>query len=266
MADYVPPQDIINSLGGAFAAAEHNRRDPRRYGGYAGGAQDDMNRYRTMAGDVQNRPPPVVDKTRSNQTRGIMMGGLGMVEDRARGGWTPAQQLAHEQTRGAVYGLQSQAASIRGGAMARAAAARQAQQQTASVAAQGYQDQQALRAREMADAAGTFASGATTMRGQDLGVAGEDARLNMGQRGLNDQSSAFFENLGFDVGNQATNAQLGGTAQDNAAITQDIRAKQQQDAESLGTARTIAGAGVGAAMGGLQGWTASQNRPRYPYP
>ena len=77
-----------------------------------------------------------------------------------------------------------------------AAAARGATAGGARLQAQGDLDTQALRAREMADAAGQYFGAATGQRGADLGLATSQASLNQGQRSANDQRELSWLVLG----------------------------------------------------------------------
>lgn len=264
MADYIAPQDYFNAIGQAATQGEHDKRDPRMYGGYAGGATDDMGRYRGMGAAPVYATGPAIDQARSNQVRGMQLGSLQDIERRAGGMTTQAQMLQQQQTQGAMHGAMSNAASIKGGAMARAAAARGAQNQVAQIQAQGNQDQMALRAREMADAAGIYGKATADLRGQDLGVANSQAGLNVGQAAQNDQREKFYEDMRFDVGQAATNAGLGKGAQDSAATTANIRANQQADADARETGMKYGSTVVGGVMGGIQA-AEKTKEPRYGY-
>lgn len=239
--------------------------DPRRYSGrgeardaegLAGeavpgtaGAQDDINRYRGAAWNPTHQNAVQIDQTRSNEARALGGGALGMLRARAEGAETPAQRLAREQTQGAVAGVQSGAASIKGGAGARAAAARGAMGSAQRVAAMGTQDMQALRAREMADAAGQYFGGASAQRGQDLTLAGDQARLEAAHRAAQDQREQYYEQAAFDVGNADNLGRLGASAQDVNAAS----AAYKQGIQGAAASREFGDRMVGTVVGGVVG-------------
>ena len=228
------------------------------------GVAHDVARYRDMA----NRdlgPGPQIDQTQGNEARGIQDGGIGMLGARARGATTPAQYMMGQQTRGAVAGIQSGAASIRGGAMARAAAQRGATSLGARVAAQGAQDRAALGAREQADAAGQLMGASTEQRGQDLGVATDQAKLEQQQRALAAQAKNNYEGLGYDVKSAALGQQLGRTAAQQNAASEDRKQSLVESKASWGVTKDVAGAGIGGVTGGLQAYNKTQ-QPEKPNP
>jgi hypothetical protein len=229
-------------------------------------AAEDVARYRDMGQNPLFANGPAIDRSASDQSGSLQTGALGLLRQRAVGGMTPAQQLAQQQTQGAVNGLSSAAASIKGGAMARAAAARGAVSQGARVGAMGAQDQQALRAREMADAANQYFGGASAQRGQELGLASSQAQLDAAQRGANDQREGFYEGRGFGVQSSDLSAKLNRSAADDAAANAsraNALAQAQQDRER---AQSYISAGLGAAQGAAGAYLKStQSNPNDPY-
>lgn len=255
--------------------------DPRRYSGrgealdvegplgtpVAGtaGAQDDINRYRGMAWAPPHPNAVQIDQARSNETRSIQGGALGMLRARAEGGETPAQAMARAQTAGAVAGIHSGAASIKGGAAARAAAARGATATAARVGAQGAQDVQALRAREMANAAGQYMGGASAQRGQDLGLAASQAQLEAQHRAAQDQREQAYEQAAFDVGNADNLGRLGADAQDTRAASAAYHQAAQNGAADRAWTGQLVSTGVGGITGGVTAYGMGQG-PDLPAP
>lgn len=176
------PRDQMPAVGGAAGTAPDPTRAPtpqtvmgawghrgdsldangRAIAGTNGMAQD-VDRYRAMGAGHQVAPQ--IDRAASNETRGYGMGALGLLRARAEGAATPAQTMSRQQTAGAVNAVQSGAASIKGGAGARAAAARSAGFAGARIQAQGDQDTAALAAREQAEGANAYFGAANTQRG-----------------------------------------------------------------------------------------------------
>ena len=99
--------------------------DPKRWGGRGedrdvdgnpirgtSGLDKDVDRYRLL-GSSGPASGPVIDRRRSDETRGISMGALGLLGDRATGrGVSAAQDLLGQRTDGAVSALRSGAASV----------------------------------------------------------------------------------------------------------------------------------------------------------
>lgn len=260
-----PPPTVQNhpDLNNPTSGAVWGNRERDTVGGdtVAGtsGMEQDISRYQSMAN--QNVAAPTLDQGVSNGSRDLVMGGLSALGLRAAGEMTPAQQLQQQQTTGAVNAVQSAGASVHGGAMARAAAGRNAIATGARVQAQGDQDQQALRAREMADAAGQYFGAAAAQRGQDLGVAQSNAGLEMGQRGANLQNNQFYEGLGYDTKNAQAQTNLGESLADQSAANAGRIANQQQDAANWNNVKTVAGTAAGGITGGVAAYGKTQPAP-----
>jgi hypothetical protein len=223
----------------------------------------DRDRYRGMGENPEHPTGPQIDRGASNESRDLSMGSLGMLRDRAMGGSTPAQEQARAQTTGAVNGIQSGVQTIQGGASARAGAGRMGQRIGANIQAQGDQDREALRAREMADAAGQYFGGAQGQRGRDLGLATSQAGLEVGQRGANDQREGFYEGLAQDTQNANLNHQLGRNESDVAATQASNNNNAARDAASRAASQNFANGILGAGQGIAKGFTeGGDNAPK----
>ena len=231
---------------------------------FQGGVSDIVGRYRQMAASKGLRQGPQIDQGLANESRDAQSSGIDMLQARAFGAPTPAQYLMGRQTQGAVQGLQSNAASIRGGAMARAAAQRGAQSLGSRIQAQGNQDRSALRAREMADATGQYFGAATDQRTADLGVATDQAKLQVGQNALNAQAQNAYEQLGYDTKNAALGQQLGRSAADQAAANTARQQGQAENAAAWQQTKDVGSAVIGGTTGGIQAYNKSQQGPQ-PY-
>ncbi len=229
--------------------------------GTSGGDQD-YARFGALANAGQ--PGAVqIDQGASNESRGIEGGALGLLQNRANGGYTQAQGLARNQALGAVAGIHSLAASIKGGAGARAAAARGATATGDRVWNQAGQDRAALGAREQADAAGQYFGAATAQRGQDLGVATSQAQLEAQQRAANDQHKQHYDQAAWNTGNAQNNATLGVSGQDQAAENAARLAQQQASAVNRQQAQTAVSGGIGAIAGAAGAYDATTQKPPY---
>ncbi len=223
------------------------------------GADIDADRYRNMGQNPVNMSAPRIDQSRTNQSREIGMGSLGMLRNRAEGGITPAQQLAQQQVTGAVNAIQSGAASIKGGAMARAAAGRNAQFAGAQTQAMGNQDVQALRAREMAEGASQLFGASTAQRAADLNLASEQSRMEAAHRAAADQREGFYEGLNIDTKKAELDHMLGRTAADQAALNAQNATNNAADATSRQQADRAASGITGAIKGAAEGYANTTN-------
>ncbi len=227
--------------------------DPLVWGGQKGDAQADIDRYRRMANNG-NTVAPVIDQSRSGETRGLSMDALSMLRQRAEGAQTPADILAQRQTQGAVNGIQSGAASIRGGAGARAAAARGAMATGARVGAQGAQDAAAMHARGQADAANQLFGASSAQRGQDLTAATAQAKLEADQRVANDQRKLHYDQAGWNTGNAVNDATLGRSAAESAAMATAAKQNIAEGETARSNTNTIVGTGTSAVSGGVNAY------------
>jgi len=231
-------------------------------------AQADVKRSRDMA-TAPVPGAPVIDATRSNETRGVGMDALSMLRARAEGADTPADIQARQQTIGAVQGVYSGAASVRGGAGARAAASRGAIATGARVQAQGNQDAAALHARGIADATAGYLGASTAQRGADLTLAGNQADLEAGQRDADLQRQQYYEQLALQRKGITADSELNRTAGDsaaNAAATQSAQAQEAAKRASDNQNKATAAGAFSGAMGGAQANTAPAPKPSQAQP
>ena len=192
---------------------------------------------------------PVIDQTASGESRNLSMDALGMLRDRATGGVTPAQTLQAAQTAGAVNAVQSGAASIKGGAQARAAASMGAAGTAQRVQASGNADQAALAAREQADAQTQYFGDSSAQRGRDLGLATSQAQLDAGQRTANEQHEETYQNLKFGQQSGMVQDKLGLSAEQQAAMNASRQTTLNENATATQNAKTVGSAVVGGVNG-----------------
>ena len=277
----VPPanygKDPSAVPGGSSAHYDNGSRDPRQWGGYGrsldpegkpvagtSGGERDVARYRGM-GDAHDAAP-VIDQTRSNESRGIQDRALGALRRASTGADSYARTLGEQQAVAAGRSAQSLAASVRGGPMARAAAARGVNQNAGALQARAKLATDAAVANEMAGARGAYAGALAGQRGQDLGLANSQAGLNLGQRTADDQREGFYEGLGWDTANTQLESGLGISRGDQQAGAAS-RAAMQADADrrAQGTQDMITTV-VGGATGLAQGSNAAagQGKPAPP--
>lgn len=221
------------------------------------GAARDRDRYLGMAGPVNKAP--VIDQTRSDETRDIGIGALGLLRNTAEGNSpSVAEQLGTKQgldAQNAGYGI---AASVRGGPAARAAAARTAQANAGTISQQTLASNRATRAGEMAQARGSYLGAASGMRGQDLGVATSQGNLDAGQRAADDARNSFFEGKAHDTQKADVGFQLGKSANDlNASNAANDLAQRQLEAGKAADQR-LTNTALTTAQGGINAYNNTQ--------
>lgn len=220
------------------------------YGNRIGGADDAVNRYRDLAGWTGSQTAPTIDNRLSMQSRGYQMGALGLLDQQARGNApSAAEAMAKRNTDAAINAGQSLASSVKGGAGARVAAMRNAQNMTAQTMGQGAQRAEEARANEIARATGQLASTAQGMRQSDMGQAQAQASLEAQQRALNSQDRRFFEGLGHEVNKDQLDANLAGRSAGAAESNAATAKSQMKHNRVMDWVRT----GAGVVAGGLGG-------------
>jgi hypothetical protein len=187
--------------------------NPYRWGGVMGqaeggyivpgtsGADVDVARYRGLGEAAYGTAGPAIDRVRTREGRGLVLGSLGHIQAVADGRESESLRLGQEQARQAALAQQSMAASVRGGAAARAAASSAAGRGVARSNAQIANYARAGQAAEMAQARQQLMQGTTGLRGQDLGLASSQAELEAKQRSLNEQQQQAYERMGWETRN-----------------------------------------------------------------
>lgn len=251
----------------------------------------DVARYRDLGQQAQGRSAPIIQYGDAYQNLGNSNDALGesanlrnyaldtrnaqgdalRLQAQAAYGNAPsqAQMLGRNLIDQSLQAQLAGASSARGGAMAQAAAMRQASQGAASMQQQGVNNLSALRAQEMATARDAYQQGAYGIRAQDYqgsamanaaaGQYGQNAAqyaqmqqqqalLEMQQRQLNDSGQQFYEGLGWNTNNAALNAGMNnaGNAMQGDMNRQQIAMQQQQANQQFWAAMASAGSTVAA--------------------
>lgn len=255
--------DIISSGQNHAAEQDYTPGDPHSGGGndvvngYAQAGTNafdkDVDRYRQMGADGQNRQAVQLDQGQSDQSRGLQMGSLGMMGVAAQGG-APSRAAALGQAGGdsaiRAAGANMAAARSPGQAIVAAGqgqggASQQMTQLGASVADQ--------RAKEMAVAQQGYAKAAQGVEGQDIQAATTNAQLQAQQRALNESRQEGMEGRAWDVRSQQQRADDDYQRNKDA---QDLAIRKQQASESaadgaatdqdISTVASIASMGFGS--------------------
>lgn len=217
------------------------------------GAARDVYRYQRMGQVPVHQTGAGIATHDSNEARGIQMGALGLLGQTMNGSVpSAAERLGTQQGIDAGRAQSSMGQSVRGGAMARAAAMRQGVQNSASIEAQQRQANAATRAGEMAGARGAYFGAASGMRDTDTAQATEQAKLDAQQRQINDQREGFYEDRAHGVKVLQAGAELERSGNENAAAV----AGRQQDAASAAAAaaadRQLTNTVLTTAKGGIE--------------
>lgn len=269
------------SRSGGFT--ETKEYDPNRYkyGGQPGGAEAERANLAVRQHGVEGRTGPQINQGPQNETRGMQMGSLSRLDSAAGGqtedmrllsgaanGTAPskAEILGQQMSDRALRSQVSAAGTVRGGPGASAAAYRSAAQGAASQRADMNAGIQAGRADEMATARGQLsnamsgarrdAAGATTAaRGQDIGLATDQAKIDQNQTALNDARAQQYEGLQNKVATDQLNADTkqqeiaaGYKAQSNALNQKTAQANADKDTDLFKGAVGAAGGILGGAL------------------
>lgn len=225
------------------------------------GANVDTNRYRQMAG--QQTAAPSINYNQLNESRPYSTDAIGLLAQSADGSDpSAAMMLGQQTTQNAINNQQSLANSVRGGAGARAAAARAAQFNQASIATTGQQQAEATRAGEMATARTGLMDAANKQRGLDSAAEIEQAKLQAQQRQQDAQHNQYYERLGWETNNAQLGAKLGRSAAEQAAANAAKATQLSEDQQSWANTKDAASTTLGGISGGLSAYQkTSQSDP-----
>lgn len=184
----------------------------------------DVARQRAEGAAAQQRQAYQLDQRQADESRGLQMGGLQMM-DQAAQGYAPSraavlgQAATDNTTRGALGNLaagRGQGGAIMGANQAGTGAAGQYVKTNAAVTD--------LRAAEIGRAQKGLAEGAQQMRGQDDAAAIANAKFEAQQRALNEAKQQGKESLAFDT----RKSQLQNAQDYEANVRKDQAAHQRQ--------------------------------------
>lgn len=211
--DFGQDKGAIASAGGLIGPGKRNKKagsqwDPAGGGeatenGYRVGGTNaydkDVDRYRNAGTTSQGRAAVTLDQTQGDQSRGMQMGALGLMQGAARGNApsraaTLGASATDNTARGALSGLaggRGPGAAVAQAGQAGSAAAGRMSQQNAAITD--------LRAGEMAKNQSDLVNSANQLRTQDDQAATQNAKFEAQQRALNESREQGFENLGLDT-------------------------------------------------------------------
>lgn len=227
-------------------------------------AEGDVRRFREKgANDWTNY---AIDRSQSDGSRGYQTGALDLLHDAATGrSPSQAELLARRNAQTQMRNATALAGSVKGGPGARIAAMRNAGRLGMQAHAEGAQRAEEMRAKEMHDSRMGLMQGSTATRGQDIGLATDQARLDVQQKGMKMQNEQFYEKLAsetrFGALQSDQNAQRGENQMDLDRRRINM-AEEQQDWEKLRDTATV---GAGIATGGTAGATRSDMRSKDVY-
>ena len=220
------------------------------------GEQEDVSRYQRLAQEPGQAPPRVAE--RDFFSRMAQDDGIRRLDDAASGRVSHGADLVRQQTRDAVSGLRSTAASVRGGPAARVAAARYSNREGAARTAIGNRQADAVRFGEMADARGAHMAAVTNQRDQDIGLASERARLEQDQRRRDAERESALERMAWETKNAGMGARLKRTAAQQGASANARGLAVKDAAREWEHTKDDAAMITGAVSGGTSGYAKSQ--------
>jgi hypothetical protein len=225
-----------------------------RYGGYDAGARDTKANIHTDIARTDERSAPWINQTPQHETRKLQMGSLATLGDAAAGNApSRAEMLGQQMSDRAMRSQMSAAGSVRGGPGAQAAAFRAASQGAASQRADMNQGIQAERANEMTTARGKFADATTSARGQDVGLATDQAKMDLEGRRTNDARAMEYEKMRNQIDRDQLQANieqqkiLAGSQGDSNKL--NAGANESNAKNDTDWVKGIAGAGMGLIKG-----------------
>ena len=188
--------------------------------------------YRDQGAAAQGRAATQLDQGAANQSRGMQMGALGLMQTAAQGAApSRAQALGTSATDTTTRQAVGNMAAARGPGAAVAssnAAGSAAADKMGQVNAQATD----MRGSEMAKNQQDLVGSAGTMRGQDIGAATKNAQLQAYQNQLNESKQEGYENLGYD-----TRAFQGTTQIEADRIARAYGQQHQADADRRNAAK-----------------------------
>jgi hypothetical protein len=248
---------------GSIMTPDDQHRNETFYGGRPGVAEADVARARANAAAANQRGAYQTDFTQSDASRGYQTNALDALQGAANG-TAPSQaaELANAQTAAAIRGGQSIAATTKGGVGARIAAARAGNMQAATTAATGANLAAQMKAKEAADARGTFANAATATRSTDLNAAQLQQQAELQQRQLNQGNEQFYETQATGIRGADQQAGLQRNTQDSTNALQGRQNKLAEEKQGWEKTKDIIGIGTGAVTGVLGGILKSDERAK----
>lgn len=213
---------------------------------------NDVERDRSMGAASNDRASPQLDQTQANESRGLQMGALGLLQGQADGSAaSSAQIMAQRANQNAAQQTAAAVMSSKGGpgsniASFNGAAPMAAQQAMAANAANAN-----ARAAEISRGQSQYASGAQHVEGQDVQAATANAQLEAQQRALNEARQQGFERRGWNVRNMESSAEDRYKRNTDAALnlneSNNLAQQQRDSAHAQQTTGMIMSAISGAA-------------------
>lgn len=233
-------------------------------------ASVDASRYDYMGQNPDYATGPQMEGQQESWMRGMQDDGMGLMAKAAQGDPNSvAIQAGRAQSLAAQNAQQSMASSARGGPMAQAAAARQAQANASDIGARQGMQERATMAGEMAAGRNAYANAANQQHQQDINYGTTQAQLDAQQRAQNSQNEQYYSRLGWDTKNAQLGQHLGRTQAQNAAANANQAVGLAEDQAAWNNAKTGISTGLGAAQGGIAAYQMTQAKtnpdPSDPY-
>lgn len=205
---------------------------------------DAVQRYRDLG--ARTRGPVQLDQAQADRARALQMGGLGLMDQAARG---EAPSVAEAQGRLSATGIR--------GAAGQSIAGVRGNQVGASMAAGRGMGNQLVgslgniamgRANEATQDRTAFSNAAGSVRGQDIGAATTNAELVAKSRAQDEARQQQFEKMGWNTRNAQLGANVELQRQTDAKRQEIAQQKAARAGQAAATAKQAASMGAGALM------------------
>lgn len=233
--------------GGASPSAPMNFGDMFQRAGSLAGAQSmiaGMPGVRPMAArppQIGGITPPTPGAQPPDPFQSGQMQLMGQLQDRASGGGpSVAQNQLQQATDQNIAQAYAMGSALQGNNQA--GAAREVAYQRAGIQQQAANQSAQLRAQEQISAQQQLSSMLGGARGQDIGVASENAQLSMQQQQLNDQMVRFYLGSGMSL----AEAQQAATLSYQQLLYQKAAGQSGVNASAMQTNSAVLGAMLGA--------------------
>lgn len=221
------------------------QHDRPNYGGYAGGANDAANYYKSLGEQYAGAKPIQADTTLVGEDRTRAEDATGLLRNAAYGNApSAAENQFNRSLSQSIMAQQAGANSARGGGANLAAAQGQAAMQSAQMQNAGAQQAAIIRAQEMERARSAYLGATQQQQGLDAGVAFNQANLGLQSRQVAQQGQLQASQLGEQAQQAQLNADTSRYSADVGAQTAQNQLNAQQSNNTMSAITGMAGAGL----------------------
>ncbi len=231
---------------------------------------DEVNRFQGMGAASHGRAAPQLDQTQANESRGMQMGALGLLQRQADGSAASSAEILSQRANQNAATQAAQSATAARGLGSRLVAQNTAGTAAAGQALAGNAANANARAAEISRGQSQYTAGAGAVRGQDIGAATQNAKLVAQQRALNEAREQGMERLAHDTRTTELEAGMEAQAQHDERVAEMNRriaaAKASKEAAVTQAFGTVSSMGAGALGAGLSAKKMTAAKPQQPKP